>query len=73
MVSGRKPIFNDEWHKKMRERQRDYMKRNREAWNLAAREHISIAEARKILGITNPNLKTRWGKRKKPEPKEKKK
>lgn len=64
---GRPIKYNDEWHIAMRERQRDYTKRNKEAWNLGVKEGISIAEARKRLGITKPNLKTRWGKRKKPE------
>jgi len=49
--SGRKIKYNDEWHKTQRERQRKYTKENREAWNLGAKEEISIAEARKRLGI----------------------
>ena len=69
MGSGRKPIFFDEFHRKAREVERDYIKRNREAWNLAAREHISVAEARKRLGLPPPTRQ--HGKRKKPKRKKK--
>ena len=62
---GRKIEFHDEHHTYMREMERDYRRRNREVLNLAQRLAIPVAEARKRLGITKPNLKTRWGKRKK--------
>ena len=49
--SGRKIKYHDKWHKMIRENQRRYTEKNREAWNLAAREEIPIAEARRRLGI----------------------
>ena len=61
---GRRIKFQDEYHRVMRERQRIYTEKNREAWNLANRLQISVAEARKLLGI-KPNLKRQPGKRKK--------
>lgn len=62
--SGRKIKFNDEYHRIMRERQREYTEKNREAWNLANRLGVSVGEARKLLGI-KPNLKRQAGRRKK--------
>jgi len=48
---GRKIEFHDEHHRYMREMERDYRRRNREALNLGARLEIPVAEARKRLGI----------------------
>lgn len=61
--SGRKIKYNDIYHKVLRERQRKYTQENREAWNLGAKEEISIAEARRRLGIKFVPKKER-GKRK---------
>ncbi len=49
--SGRKVRCHDQMHKLAREAQRVYEGKQREAINLAAREKIPLAEARKRLGI----------------------
>lgn len=62
MVRGRKTEFNDEYHKIMRERQREYTEKNREVLKLAGRERVSVGEARKRLGL--PESVRHHGKRK---------
>ena len=47
--SGRKPKYNDLYHKLVREHQQEYTENNREAWNLAMREKIPVKEARKMV------------------------
>lgn len=47
--SGRKIKYHDLYHKLVREHQRIYTEKNREAWNLGMRKGISLAEARKQL------------------------
>lgn len=61
--SGRKATHNDEYHRVMRERQREYTKKHRKTLRLAGREQISVAEARKRLGIKADLKKTHGKKR----------
>ena len=44
---GRPRKYNDPLHEYWRKASARYAERHREAWNLAAREHISMVEARK--------------------------
>jgi len=63
-MGGRKIEFRDEYHKRARELEQDYRKRNREVLNLAQRLAIPVAEARERLGV-EPNVKRgEHGKRK---------
>jgi len=66
MVRGRKTEFKDEYHRIMRERQREYTEKNREVLKLAGRERISVGEARKRLGLpesTRHHGKRKWSKK----------
>lgn len=47
--SGRKATHNDLYHKLVREHQRIYTEKNREALRLAGRLRISVKEARRRL------------------------
>jgi len=56
--SGRPRKYDDEFHRVTRERQLIYMKKNRRAILLGKRLKISVAEARKRLGIKFEPKKT---------------
>jgi len=47
--SGRKPKYNDDYHKITRQRQREYYSKNRKAWNLARKLGITMRESRRRL------------------------
>ena len=52
--NGKNRKYNDDYHKAAREIQKLYSRDNREAYNLAHKENITMAEARKRLGIKPP-------------------
>jgi hypothetical protein len=58
--SGRKAKFHDQYHALTRENQRSYYRENREAILLGMKLHISVAEARKRLGIKHRPKKHGW-------------
>ena len=56
---GRPRLYDDPYHNEARRIQREYTEKNREVWNLANRIGVSVADARKMLGIPNPYKKSK--------------